>query len=433
MRRAVAISVGCSRRTSPKRTCLAATENDECFQCLRYCAWGCFRHTFPSPQLKPTRNDRSFRPADRPLSPLARRAARPHLRELRSAAAMVGARPRRLLAEHLGLFRSAIADAVRGRARRAQDAGRASGFRARRSTMRGRCSGMSTPAHAAGLPAIVSRGEDGELHETELAGAAAPGRGAGAAPEGAGRASPATASRPICPTSPRPSSRSSRCASLGAVWSVCAPDMAAPAVIDRFKQIEPKVLIACDGVTYAGRRHDRTDVVARAAASRCRRVEHVILHSDAAAHAAPDAAALATSIARDGRRDRRVRAGLAAVRSSALDRLFQRHHRPAEADRARPWRHHDRGAGAARPAQRHRLQLRRRTRFGERYHWYSSTGWIMWNCAGRRACSTAPPAASSTAARAAPRTSRTGPRCGASSPMRRRPSSAPARRSSPTA
>ena len=45
--------------------------------------------------------------------------------------------------------------------------------------------------------------------------------------------------------------------SIGAVWSVCAPDMAAPAVIDRFKQIEPKVLIACDAVPYAGRRPAR--------------------------------------------------------------------------------------------------------------------------------------------------------------------------------
>ena len=50
-------------------------------------------------------------------------------------------------------------------------------------------------------------------------------------------------------------------ASIGAIWSVCAPDMAAPAVIDRFKQIEPKVLIACDAVTYAGKRHDRRGVV----------------------------------------------------------------------------------------------------------------------------------------------------------------------------
>ena len=79
---------------------------------------------FPSPQLKPIQNDRSFRPADRPLPQLARRAPRPHLRELRGDAAMVGARSRRLLAQHLGLFRSAIADAVRGRARRAQDARR---------------------------------------------------------------------------------------------------------------------------------------------------------------------------------------------------------------------------------------------------------------------------------------------------------------------
>src|SRR5262249_2376608 len=50
-------------------------------------------------------------------------------------------------------------------------------------------------------------------------------------------------------------------ASIGAIWSVCAPDMAAPAVIDRFKQIEPKVLIAGDAVTYAGKRHDRHSVI----------------------------------------------------------------------------------------------------------------------------------------------------------------------------
>ena len=43
-------------------------------------------------------------------------------------------------------------------------------------------------------------------------------------------------------------------ASIGAIWSVCAPGHGVrPAVIDRFKQIEPKVLIATDGVSYAGR------------------------------------------------------------------------------------------------------------------------------------------------------------------------------------
>jgi acetoacetyl-CoA synthetase len=45
--------------------------------------------------------------------------------------------------------------------------------------------------------------------------------------------------------------------SVGGVWSICAPDMGTNAVLDRFKQIEPKVLIACDGVTYGGKDHDR--------------------------------------------------------------------------------------------------------------------------------------------------------------------------------
>ena len=51
-------------------------------------------------------------------------------------------------------------------------------------------------------------------------------------------------------------------ASIGGVWSLCAPDMGTAAVLDRFKQIEPKVLIACDGVTYGGRDFDRTGIVA---------------------------------------------------------------------------------------------------------------------------------------------------------------------------
>src|SRR5829696_2743934 len=52
------------------------------------------------------------------------------------------------------------------------------------------------------------------------------------------------------------------CASLGAVWSSCSPDFGARSVIDRFAQIEPKVLIAVDGYRYNGRDFDRGDVVA---------------------------------------------------------------------------------------------------------------------------------------------------------------------------
>jgi acetoacetyl-CoA synthetase len=53
------------------------------------------------------------------------------------------------------------------------------------------------------------------------------------------------------------------CASIGAVWSSCSPDFGAGSVVDRMKQIEPKVLLAVDGYRYGGKDYDRTDVVAK--------------------------------------------------------------------------------------------------------------------------------------------------------------------------
>ena len=46
-------------------------------------------------------------------------------------------------------------------------------------------------------------------------------------------------------------------ASLGAIWSSCSPDFGARSVIDRFAQIEPTVLIACDGYAYNGQEFSR--------------------------------------------------------------------------------------------------------------------------------------------------------------------------------
>ena len=45
-------------------------------------------------------------------------------------------------------------------------------------------------------------------------------------------------------------------ASIGAVWSSCSPDFGAQGVVDRFGQIEPRVLIACSGYRYAGKQLD---------------------------------------------------------------------------------------------------------------------------------------------------------------------------------
>ncbi len=52
------------------------------------------------------------------------------------------------------------------------------------------------------------------------------------------------------------------CASLGAIWSSSSPDFGSRSVLDRFQQIEPKVLLAVDGYTYNGKPFDRLTVVA---------------------------------------------------------------------------------------------------------------------------------------------------------------------------
>ncbi len=51
-------------------------------------------------------------------------------------------------------------------------------------------------------------------------------------------------------------------ASIGAIWSACAPDLGKLAVLDRFRQITPKILIAVDGYRYGGKLHDRHEVLA---------------------------------------------------------------------------------------------------------------------------------------------------------------------------
>ena len=56
-------------------------------------------------------------------------------------------------------------------------------------------------------------------------------------------------------------------ASIGAIWSSCSPDFGAKGVLDRFGQIRPKVLFACDGYRYAGKRIDLRDRVREVAAS----------------------------------------------------------------------------------------------------------------------------------------------------------------------
>ncbi|HEY4812875.1 MAG TPA: acetoacetate--CoA ligase [Solirubrobacteraceae bacterium] len=52
-------------------------------------------------------------------------------------------------------------------------------------------------------------------------------------------------------------------ASIGAIWSSAAPEFGARSVIDRFAQIEPKVLLVVDGYRHGGKDFDRTENVRR--------------------------------------------------------------------------------------------------------------------------------------------------------------------------
>ena len=166
--------------------------------------------------------------------------------------------------------------------------------------------------------------------------------------------------------------------SLGAVWSVCAPDMGTNAVLDRFKQIEPRVLIGCDSVTYGGRTFDRTGVL-QELCDALPSVQHVIVHKSSNATNSIAASALFASAS--SQNDAETAAfeplwlpfdhPLWIVYSSGTTGLpkpiVHGHGGTIVVALALKVLHNDIGCSYAANS------------FGERYHWYSSTGWVMWN------------------------------------------------------
>ena len=81
------------------------------------------------------------------------------------------------------------------------------------------------------------------------------------------------------------------CASVGATWSSCAPDLQPAGALERFAQLRPVALIACDGYRYGGRDHDRREAVATLARA-LDELRHVVLVSRiGVGELAPDVAA----------------------------------------------------------------------------------------------------------------------------------------------
>ena len=176
-------------------------------------------------------------------------------------------------------------------------------------------------------------------------------------------------------------------ASLGAIWSVCSPDMGPVAVLDRFRQIEPKVLIACDGYSYGGVVHDRMALL-RGLLNELPSVHDVVLlrYQDDAAAGASLAGAKDVNGASGATRAVHDFAAFVAddvpfaptwlgfddplwvVYSSGttgLPKPIVHGHGGVMIEALKGGALHNNVGPSALT--------------GDRFHWYSATGWIMWN------------------------------------------------------
>lgn len=232
-------------------------------------------------------------------------------------------------------------------------------------------------AHAAGLPAIISRNEKGQHRELswpelrrQVASLALHLKAQGIQPGDRVAA--------YLPNVPEAMIAFLATVSIGGVWSICAPDMGTHAVLDRFRQIEPKVLISVDGVTYGGRDHDRTGVLAELREA-LPSVQHVVLLGNL--DASVSIAGCASWKSATARND---------AETAAFEPMWLPFDHPL-------WIVYSSGTtGLPKPIVHGHggtvlvaLQLKvlhndigcsyTPNSFGERYHWYSSTGWVMWN------------------------------------------------------
>jgi acetoacetyl-CoA synthetase len=161
-------------------------------------------------------------------------------------------------------------------------------------------------------------------------------------------------------------------ASIGAVWSSCSPDFGPASVIDRFAQIEPKVLFAVDGYRYGGKDFDRRETLAglqEAMPSLERTVVLPYLAAD------PDLSSLRDA----GRWDELLAAGEGA--ELAFERVPFDH--PL-------WVLYSSGTtglpkaivqsqGGILLEHLKKLHLHVDAHPGDRLFWFTTTGWMMWN------------------------------------------------------
>jgi len=158
-------------------------------------------------------------------------------------------------------------------------------------------------------------------------------------------------------------------ASIGALFSSCAPEFGTRSVVDRWLQIEPTVLVTVDGYRYGDKAVDRRDEV-RAIREALPSVVHHIglsyLDSDAAP---PDGARGWSELAADTEEE-------LAFEAVPFDHPLYVLYSSGTTGLPKPILH---GHGGILVEHLKQLALHHDLGPGSRFFWFTTTGWMMWN------------------------------------------------------